>query len=159
MSEKYPGSVYRLTGTSARIIVYEDKVEIERIGFFNKLYYGASGIKSIPMNSITSIQLKPADGIFNGFLQFGVLGGNERGYGLSNAVSDENSVVFPKDKNEKAEKIKAFIGAKIAERSKPAQSSAAVSAADEILKLKRLMDDGIITAEEFAAKKKQLLGV
>ena len=34
-----------------------------------------------------------------------------------------------------------------------------VSAADELLKFKALMDDGIITPEEFAAKKKQLLGL
>lgn len=34
-----------------------------------------------------------------------------------------------------------------------------VSSADEIRKLKALMDDGIITQEEFKAKKKQLLGI
>ena len=34
-----------------------------------------------------------------------------------------------------------------------------VSAADEIRKFKALMDDGIITPEEFEAKKKQLLGL
>ena len=32
------------------------------------------------------------------------------------------------------------------------------SAADEILKFKQLLDAGIITQEEFDAKKKQLLG-
>lgn len=34
-----------------------------------------------------------------------------------------------------------------------------VSEADEILKYKKLWDDGIITKEEFEAKKKQLLGI
>lgn len=34
-----------------------------------------------------------------------------------------------------------------------------VSNADEILKYKKLMDDGIITEDEFTAKKKQLLGL
>lgn len=159
MSEKYPDSVYRLTGTTSRVIVYEDRVDIERTGFLNKLSYGFSGTKSIPMSSITSIQYKAGGGILNGFLQFGVLGGKERNSGLSGAASDENSVVFSKDKNEKAEKIKAFIEKKIAERSSPAQSSGTVSAADEILKLKHLLDAGIITADEFETKKKQLLGV
>ena len=159
MSEKYPGSVYRLTGSNGRIIVYDDKVDIERIGFLNNWVRDFPGTKTILMNSITSIQYKPGGGFLNGFLQFGVLGGREQVGGSFDAARDENSVVFPKDKNEKAEKIKAFIEKKIAERSGPAQSSAAVSAADEILKLKRLMDDGIITADEFEAKKKQLLGV
>lgn len=159
MSEKYPGSVYRLTGTNARVIVYEDRVDIERTGFWNKLSYGFSGTKSIPMSSITSIQYKAGGGILNGFLQFGVLGGKERNSGLSGAASDENSVVFPKDKNEKAAKIRAFVEKKIAERSSPVQSAGIVSAADEVLKLKQLLDAEIITADEFEAKKKQLLGV
>lgn len=34
-----------------------------------------------------------------------------------------------------------------------------ISAADEILKFKQLMDAGIITEQEFEAKKKQLLGL
>ena len=41
----------------------------------------------------------------------------------------------------------------------PAISSPATSSADEILKFKKLMDEGIITQAEFDAKKKQLLGL
>lgn len=40
-----------------------------------------------------------------------------------------------------------------------AQPQSNVSAADEILKFKQLLDSGIISQEEFDAKKKQLLGV
>ena len=43
--------------------------------------------------------------------------------------------------------------------SSPVISSPMFSAADEILKFKNLMDEGIITQEEFDAKKKQLLGI
>lgn len=39
------------------------------------------------------------------------------------------------------------------------QASPAVSAADEILKFKQLLDEGILTQEEFDSKKKQLLGI
>ena len=157
MSERCPGSVYRLTGRNARLIVYEDKVVIERIGFLNKLNYGFSGDKTILMQSISSIQYKAGGGILNGFLQFGIIGGNERQGGVSRAVSDENSIVFTKDKNEKAETIKAYIEDKIAERSKPISTVNQSSVADEIRKLKSLLDDGIITEEEYNAKKKQLL--
>lgn len=41
----------------------------------------------------------------------------------------------------------------------PVPSSPAFSSADEILKFKKLMDEGIITPAEFEAKKKQLLGI
>ena len=37
--------------------------------------------------------------------------------------------------------------------------SEAISVPDEIRQYKKLMDEGIITEEEFAAKKKQLLGL
>ena len=39
------------------------------------------------------------------------------------------------------------------------QSADKISAADEIIKLKSLMEQGIITQREFEAKKKQLLGL
>ena len=39
------------------------------------------------------------------------------------------------------------------------QSEVKNSSADEILKLSKLKDDGIISVEEFEAKKKQLLGL
>ena len=46
-----------------------------------------------------------------------------------------------------------------AEQAKTSNSSAAVSAADELKKFKELLDAGIISQEEFDAKKKQLLGL
>ena len=45
------------------------------------------------------------------------------------------------------------------ERPKKATKNEAVSAADEIRKYKQLADEGIITAEEFEKKKKELLGI
>lgn len=39
------------------------------------------------------------------------------------------------------------------------QAAPAIGAADEILKFKGLLDSGVITEEEFAAKKRQLLGL
>lgn len=48
----------------------------------------------------------------------------------------------------------------VAKNPAPAQTVVQqVSAADELVKFKQLMDAGIITAEEFEAKKKQLLGL
>ena len=44
-------------------------------------------------------------------------------------------------------------------RTKKSTGSVAISAADEIRKYKQLADEGIITAEEFEMKKKQLLGL
>ena len=43
--------------------------------------------------------------------------------------------------------------------SSPAPTINQISAADEILKFKNLLDQGIINQEEFDKKKKELLGV
>ena len=44
-------------------------------------------------------------------------------------------------------------------QSQPAQAVAAVDTVAEIQKYKLLFDAGVLTEEEFAAKKKQLLGI
>ena len=46
-----------------------------------------------------------------------------------------------------------------AQKTEKAPNASTVSAADEIRKYKALLDDGIITQQEFEAKKKQLLGI
>ena len=45
------------------------------------------------------------------------------------------------------------------ERKKQSTQKSKVSEADEIMKFKKLLDDGVITQEEFDAKKKQILGL
>ena len=49
--------------------------------------------------------------------------------------------------------------AALAEKNAPAAPAAAPSAADELKKFKELLDMGVISQEEFDAKKKQLLGL
>lgn len=59
-----------------------------------------------------------------------------------------------------AEKASALFTAMIADNeSKNAAPAQAISAADEIAKYKKLLDDGAITEEEYNAKKKQLMKI
>lgn len=59
-----------------------------------------------------------------------------------------------------AEKASALFTAMIADNeSKNAAPAQAISAADEIAKYKKLLDDGAITEEEYNAKKKQLMEI
>lgn len=52
-----------------------------------------------------------------------------------------------------------FDAVRVNATSKPLQQAAFISEADELAKFKKLLDQGILTEEEFAAKKKQLLGL
>ncbi len=99
----------------------------------------------------------------NGFIQFTVMGGLEKSGGILNAADDENSVVLKRgDQSKEGKKIKEFVESKMLELSKPQTTTVinqAASGADEILKLKQLLDAGILTQEEFEAKKKQILDI
>lgn len=147
-----------LNGKNGQLYVYEDKVVITRKGFYGFLCQGVAGGKTIPYRTIKTIQLQLGSNWVNGFIQFGILGGRERHGGISNAIEDENSIVFVKRENKVAEYIKEYIEEKIAAVTPP-RFVQQISPADEVLKLKHLLDMGVLTQEEFDLKKKQLLGL
>jgi hypothetical protein len=137
-----------------------DAIRIEKQGLIT-----GKREKTILIRNVTSVEVKKPGG-FVGFIQFSIAGGNARdgSYTMSggafDAVKDENSVVFNGSENyETALKIKAYVESwSPIERQRPTVArKLPVSAADEIRELKALLDDGILTEEEFARKKKQLL--
>ena len=139
-----------IAGVNGELYIYEDKVVIERSGVFGFLTSGLAGSKTIPMSSITSVQFKEATSITSGYIQFGVLGGKEKSGGLVAATRDENTVIIKKSDNATGEKIKNYIENIIMERGKNQGTIIQQnSAADEIIKFKSLLDQGIITQEEF----------
>lgn len=102
--------------------------------------------------------------ITSGFIQFSIAGGIARDSSFSftggafDAAQDENSVLFTGDTEyETALRIKEYVE-NYREKS-PSSPVASFSIADEILKLKTLMDQGIISAEEFEMTKKRLLAL
>ena len=120
--------------------------------------------KTIPIRNISSVEVKEPGALFAGFIQFSIAGGVPRDSsftlsgGACDALQDENSVVFADSSSyEMALEIKEYIESYTETPSSTEGSS--VSAADEIVKLKSLMDQGIISPADFQAKKRQLLGV
>ncbi|WP_426450686.1 DUF4429 domain-containing protein [Paenibacillus sp. S-38] len=149
--------IFRLDGVNGQLELYSDKVIIKRKGVLAKMTQGFfKGDKSIYLKQISGIQIKPGSSLTNGYIQFTVSGGNESTKGIMKATQDENTVMFAKKYNELVDKIKAKIEEMQAESAIVAPS---VSAADEIRKFKELLDQGILTQEEFDMKKKQLLGL
>lgn len=152
-----------LSGKNGQLAVYDNRLVITRKGVLGFLTHGAAGERTIPFTSITGIQMKPGGMLANGFIQFAVQGSIERRGGVMNATDDENAIVFVKSYNNTAAQIKAFIEDKIfnapAVHVMPPIPTSAPSAADEVLKLKQLLDAGVLTQEEFDKKKKELLGL
>jgi len=112
------------------------------------------GDKTIPYSSIIAVQLKKA-GLVAGFLQLTLKGGSEAKSGLFQSTTDENTVNFHSRRNKIFEEAKQLIEERINSNGTPAKSSNL----DELEKLAELKAKGIITEEEFNAKKKSILGL
>lgn len=144
--------VYDFLGSSFdELKVYEDRIVIEHPSIARVLARGSSvAAKTIYYSDLTAVEFKKC-GWTVGYIKFSVLG---------DARTDENTVTISYSKeNEIAEKMVSYIQKKIKEAKQPKTAAASTSAADEILKLKNLLDMGIITQKEFDIKKKQLLGL
>ena len=148
-------------GVGDILLVYEDRVVIKHKGFLNLMAMGIKGDKTLYYSDITAIQYK-RPGALAGHIQFSILGGVEHTGGVFSAGSDENTVTINSGTEVLAEKVVDYINQKLKE-CKTAKKCGTViqqiSAADEIKKYKELLDMGVITQEEFDAKKKQLLGL
>lgn len=126
------------------------------------LIFGTSltqGEKTIYYKDAIGVQYKPSS-IADGYIQIETAAGGMTS--SSSQYGGENSIQFSgKANNEEAEVIVAYIRKKI-EEIKNAPAGGVVqqlSPAEELKKFKGLLDMGIISQEEFDAKKKQLLGL
>ena len=155
MSKKYFVDLLRST-----LHVYEDYCEISgKAGTLNR----TKGTKKLYYSDLTSVQFKLPGAFFAGYIQFEYPGSDTTN---KSPYESENAVVFNKRDNVKLmEEIYKFVEKRIAEEKQAKRASAgtvlqqAASPAEEVKKMKELLDMGIITQEEFEAKKKQLLGL
>lgn len=116
------------------------------------------GDKTIPYSSIVAVQLKKA-GMTAGYIQLTLKGGSEAKSGLFQSATDENSInfhsAFGGNNNELFFEAKRLIEERINSVNSPVKNSGL----DDLEKLASLKEKGIISEEEFQAKKKQLLGL
>lgn len=144
-----------LKGVNGQLLVYDEMVVIKRKGALAKMTQGFfKGDKTIYINQLSGVQVKKAGMLTNGYIQFTLGGGNEKTGGILEATKDENAVMYKLTDNDLVEKIKAHLDKKIVE---PAGAAAPTSVADELIKLKGLLEDGILTQEEFDDQKQKLL--
>ncbi|SFC51909.1 DUF4429 domain-containing protein [Bacillus sp. UNCCL81] len=148
-------------GVNGQLEINGNKIVIKRKGMLAKMTQGLKGDKEILIKQISSIQFKPAGSLTNGYIQFAFSGGKENKGGLFDATKDENSIMFNKKQQKEFEAIKALIEEKLEEfhNPAPAATQSAPDVADQIKKFSELRDSGIISPEEFEAKKKQLLNI
>lgn len=141
-------------GITGQLLLYDYKIVIKRKGVIAFMNHGLKGDKEIPIRNITAVQFKKA-GMINGYIQFSIGGSLESKRGIFAAQSDENSVSFNTWQQKPFIEIKEILDEKINRD----DTVNPISDSDEIEKLHNLQEKGIITEEEFQAKKKQILGL
>ena len=161
------GVKYCLVNNLGKILdVYDNKVVFTSTKSTSTLVTGlvfgtsvTQGEKTIYFRDAIGVQYKPSSFV-DGYIQIETAAGGVTA--SSSQYGGENSIQFAgKDRNAEAEIIVAFIRKQIEEiKNAPVGGVVQqVSAADELKKFKELLDLGIITQEEFDAKKKELLGI
>jgi len=146
-----------LQGVNGQVELFPDQVIIRRKGVISKLTQGFfAGEKSIYINQITGIKVKQAGLFTNGFIQFALAGNLETKRALLKQTQDESTVFFRRAQNGQVAGLKAHIERLMAARGQPS-TSAPTSTADELLKLKGLLNDGVLSQEEFDSQKQKLL--
>lgn len=146
---KHPGHTW--------IDISDTGITIRRKGAINAINQGFKGDKTIPFSSITAVQLKKP-GLTNGYIQFSLMGGNESRGGVFKATQDENTVMYGSKKlNDQMAELKSYIEQKIQDLHAPKNVGSTESVADQLIKLKGLLDAGVLTQDEFDNQKAKLL--
>lgn len=129
-------------------------IKISRRGLTNRLNNGG-GDKNIRISSLSGVQVKKP-GLTTGYIQF-IFSGSKDTSGVMDAVKDENSVLFTKKEYDLALKLRDHVEELLNQPSQPQVAASSASTADELLKLKQLLDAGVLSQEEFETQKVKLL--
>lgn len=150
--------ITKLKGTNGIILLYVDRIVISRKTFGGIASFGIVGDRSIFYNSIQGVEYSGS------LLKIIPKGIETKGYNnlkysdIKKAQRDENVILLSPFNKKIAEKIYQIINAKVNETyNGEVRKENYISSADEIRKYKQLLDEGIITQEEFEKKKNELL--
>ena len=153
--------LYEVSCAGITLSVYEDCVSLTPKGFLGFAAKGMAGERKIFYKDISSVQFRPSTKLLSGFIEFYFAGHNtqKQGGGLFAGTNNDNRFTFHNKFLPDMVKINEYIQSKINNPSPAASAQQETSAADELRKYKQLLDDGIITQEDYNTKKKQLLGL
>ena len=146
-------------GINGDIILLQNSIIIRRQGLLLNYLYGLKGEKEIFIKEISSIQFKEPGTLTSGYIQFAFKGGTESHEAYINAaIEDENTVTFSDVhrfrllRNLLQERINLLNNPQVINNNPS-------SPAEEIQKLASLLEQGLISREEFEAGKRRILGI
>lgn len=148
----------KVQGVNGQLELTESVLRIKRGGALAFVTQGLKGDKEIQISQVSSVQLKAASFLLNGYIQFAFVGGQEAKGGIFQGVEDENTVMFRKSEQKQFEDFRDELQRRVSSF-RAGSTPASTSSLDEIDKLASLRERGIVSEEEFEKKKKMLLGL
>lgn len=111
----------------------------------------------IPVSSVTAVMWKPANPMVNGYIHFSMPGasGSRSRNQAANIRRSPNTVSFLRSQMQDFEALRNAVEEAIQRGLQPTAATASIP--DQIAQFAGLRDQGILTEEEFAAKKASLL--
>jgi len=149
----------KIKGTYGEAVVLTNKrLYVLKWGYFAGSFLGGRSL-GFEFKDITGVELKT--GILTGTLEILTPATQNAqksiwGTGNRNATTSDNVVTFTRDMFDKFKESVKVIRGKINQTSTKTKSEGSIH---DLEKLAQLKDKGIITKEEFEAKKKQILGL
>jgi hypothetical protein len=153
------GALFVARAPGGYVALWPERIKIKHLGFIGLTKGIYKGDKEIPIDQITAIQWREPGGIVSGHIQFTIMGGSSDSKAGS---ADENSMMFEGDTRADFATLKRLVEERMASyRSARYAPQAPVPAGpdlmDQIRKLGELHAAGILTDDEFNAKKAELL--
>ena len=143
-------------GVNGQVQLFGDRVRIGRKGFSARMMMGMKVDREVLLSHIRSVQFQPVGRFVDGYIQFILVGGQKAEGEASERNENENTVTFTRSQQPEFERLNTAIRERIGTLTQ-GKLKEALSNLDYLEKLASLRDKGIITEEEFIAKKKQLL--
>ena len=152
--------IYSFEGYNDRKIdVYNDRIVITVIARWNTILTGRANEKTIYYSDCIKVEFDNNKSFHGGYLRL-VTADSNSFIREKDKRYDDNSISFPSP-SKRMDEIANFIKNRVKETKEAscALPNPNISATDEIIKYKNLLDIGAITQEEYDLKKKQLLGL
>jgi len=145
-------------GVNGQVQLFGDRVRIGRKGFSARMMLGVKVDSVIPLSQIGSVQFRPVGRVVDGYIQFVLVGGQE-GQGVTpEPTANENTVTFTRRQQPEFERLYLAVSQRIGTVTE-GKVKEELSDLDYLEKVASLRDKGIITEEEFNAKKRKILGL
>jgi len=134
-----------------KIVLHDDKIVIS-MGY---LPFNKHREKTIALRNIASVEVKKP-GLSSGFILFQIIGEEDRSRKSISDTPSDNEILFgSKNKYKIALQIREYI--ENYNLNSSFSSVGNISVADELNKLKKLLDEGVINMQEFEKQKNKLL--